>query len=224
MAGVDDFNLDLEDLAADVIPVVKEGYLKKKKTKGVRFGRTIWNSRYFQVNNVERALLYSKTEDSPVLKKIPFDSIVSCKFDNSDNKKKNKIRFRLVTKADNGDEYDENPYRKYFFEAESPSKAKEWVKCLHELSSEYIEKKKKRERIVMNARMSTIPYNPNGNTKNKLIPLNLRKSDQEDGKQSSTRRTMNRTASAIAVETEFDDDAKSSLKAEANKCLCCIVQ
>ena len=23
---------------------------------------------------------------------------------------------------------------------------------------------------------------------------------------------------------EFDDDAKSSLKAEANKCLCCIVQ
>ena len=76
----------------------------------------------------------------------------------------------------------------------------------------------------MNARMSTIPYNPNGNTKNKLIPLNLRKSDQEDGKQSSTRRTMNRTASAIAVETEFDDDAKSSLKAEANKCLCCIVQ
>ena len=34
MAGVDDFNLDLEDLAADVNPVVKEGYLKKKKTKG----------------------------------------------------------------------------------------------------------------------------------------------------------------------------------------------
>ena len=75
----------------------------------------------------------------------------------------------------------------------------------------------------MNARMSTIPYNPNGNTKNKLIPLNLRKSDQEDGKQ-STKRSLNRTASALAVETEFDDNAKSSLKAEADKCLCCIVQ
>ena len=73
MAGVDDFNLDLDDLAADVIPVVKEGYLKKKKTKGVRFGRTIWNSRYFQVNNVERALLYSKTRIR-LYRKIPFDS------------------------------------------------------------------------------------------------------------------------------------------------------
>ena len=79
MSDIDTYNINVDDLAADIIPVVKEGYLKKKKTKGVRFGRTIWNSRYFQVNNVERALIYSKTENSPPLKEIPFSLIVSVK-------------------------------------------------------------------------------------------------------------------------------------------------
>ena len=58
MAGVDDFNLDLDDLAADVIPVVKEGYLKKRRRQKVldlvvlfgtlgTFKLIMWNGRYF---------------------------------------------------------------------------------------------------------------------------------------------------------------------------------
>eukprot|EP00943_MAST-04B_sp_MAST-4B-sp1_P006900 g6900.t1 len=220
MSGADVYNINVDDLAADVIPVVKEGYLKKKKTKGVRFGRTIWNSRYFQVNNVERALIYSKTEESPPLKKIAFQAIVSCKMDVDDkNNKRSKRRFRLVTKADGGDQYDENPYRKYYFEAESPSEAEDWVKCLHELSIEYIEKKRKREKIIMKARMSTIPYNPNASpvrTRDKLIPNNMKKSDDN---------RMNRTASSVAIEAEFDDDGgKNSNVGKSGKCLCCVLQ
>ena len=53
---------------------------------------------------IERALIYSKTENSPPLKKIPFTLIVSCKADNSENKKVNKRRFRLITKSDIDDE------------------------------------------------------------------------------------------------------------------------
>ncbi len=221
MSSADVYNINVDDLAADVIPVVKEGYLKKKKTKGVRFGRTIWNARYFQVNNVERALIYSKTEESPPLKKIAFQAIVSCKMDVADkkNNKKSKRRFRLVTKADSGDQYDENPYRKYYFEAESPSEAEEWVKCLHELSIEYIEKKRKREKIVMQARMSTIPYNANVSpvrTRDKLIPNNMKKSDDN---------RSHRTASSVAIEAEFDDDVgENNNLGKSNKCMCCVVQ
>ena len=214
MSESDAYSINVDDLAADVIPVVKEGYLKKKKTKGVRFGRTIWNSRYFQVNNVERALIYSKTEDSPPLKKIPFTLIVSCKADNSEKKKVNKRRFRLITKSDIDDEYEENQYRKYFFEAESPSEAEDWIKCLHELSIEYLEKKRRREKIIMKARMSTIPYNPDSGRK--LISPNIYKSD-EIGKD----KVMKRTASAVAVESEFDDDFE---RPSASKCPCCVVQ
>ena len=67
----------------------------------------------------------------------------------------------------------------------------------------------------MKARMSTIPYNPDAGRK--LISPKIYKSD-EIGKD----KVMKRTASAVAVEVEFDDDFDD--RPSSRKFPCCVVQ
>jgi len=62
-AGMETFDLDdIEQFDAEMCPVIKEGWLWKRKQRGIRLKRHGWQRRYFVADNKSNRLNWSGGE------------------------------------------------------------------------------------------------------------------------------------------------------------------
>ena len=131
-------DLDMDAFEKEMIPVLKEGYLKKLQTKGssrLRTSRT-WARRYVVIDNCSRKVKYGEAKGKPVKKTIDFENVENVKVvtENRHGKplslKKRGTRFDIICR-------EEKNLRTITWQAESPAEADSWIRCLKPLSANY---------------------------------------------------------------------------------------
>ena len=205
-------SIDLSDLEAEVLPIAIEGYLLKKKTKGLgKFSPLAWAKRYFVVSNLESCVTYAKSESGEALKCIPYENILSCKADKSDKKR---CRFKLLTKVT------DQEHRVYDLQAEAPDDTVKWIACFRKIGKEHREEGLRRAHAVMKARCSIMGVDPAGVGVPEMgrdSPMSPTPDEDRKGTRRMLEPNVGRSDSARAMELEGGGKATSSTK------LCCTI-
>mmetsp|Transcript_12995 Transcript_12995/g.23420 ORF Transcript_12995/g.23420 Transcript_12995/m.23420 type:complete len:326 (-) Transcript_12995:29-1006(-) len=135
----DDVGINVDEMEKELIPVLKEGYLYKKKQKGVRLGMFNWQHRYCVMDNVLKLFKYGTHESSLECRSIPFHEIKSAYISREGGQNADKFaqpvagglqfEVEIVDNASN-----KNSDRVFTFRAQDPLDAANWVKVFHSIS------------------------------------------------------------------------------------------
>ncbi len=141
------FDLDLDAFEKDMVPVLKEGFLRKRKQKGMRVGGFgSWQKRYFVISNKRKQVIYGKNaaacQDSKGKKFIPWEDIEKVRM--STGKKSSEKEFEIVMKTDQK----LNAGRSFILEGDTRREAEEWVAQLNKISLEYQRKQEKKRKAM----------------------------------------------------------------------------
>ena len=222
-------DIDLDAFEREQIPVLLEGYLLKKKTKGMTLGK--WQKRHFCLDNTTKSLTYSSSEQSMQKKMIPFNHIEDVKI--IDNKGGGK-RFEIIMLKDTGGEEEKNKGRHFILEAETKDEADNWVENLKKLSNKYRARKRKHKENVKRHR-GTMISSDNQRFARKLDASPKLKQRTEGRQRSASKERMPAKTFSMAMERERENSNRSvrsnqiaeedeDTQPTASKCFCCAVQ
>ncbi|GBG24216.1 Src kinase-associated phosphoprotein 1 [Hondaea fermentalgiana] len=126
---------DAEALERELIPVLKEGFLYKRKQKGLRMGVWNWQRRFCRLDNVDKIFFYGPQELAAETRGIPFGEIyrayVSIDAGDQTDGLGSCREFCLELTADAGRK---NASRTFVFRAQDPLDAKAWVRAFRSVS------------------------------------------------------------------------------------------
>jgi len=141
------YDLDIESFAEDMVPVLCQGWLWKKKQRGLRVNGGGWQKRWFVADNHTKCLTYCKNKNKSDAKKrsIPFAEIKAVHHSytpcaHSGRRARNVpggSQFSLLLNDTIQHDDHHNEHRKFILQADSPEEIDEWVSTLKNVSLAY---------------------------------------------------------------------------------------
>lgn len=142
------FDLDIDSFSESMVPVLYEGWLWKKKQRGLRVNGGGWQKRWFVADNHSKSLIYRKHKCADSKQRsIPFAHIKAVHHSftpcaHSGRRARNVpsgSQFSILLNDTIVNDHHHNEHRKFILQADSPDEVNEWVNTLKGASLAYNE-------------------------------------------------------------------------------------
>lgn len=127
--------IDADQIEREMIPILKEGFLLKRKQRGLRLGVWNWQVRYCTLDNLQKCFTYGPNEASTNANSIKYSEINRAYLTNEDGENLGMHSIgRDFSLELTSDATPKNASRTFVFRAQDPLDAKAWVNAIHCIS------------------------------------------------------------------------------------------